>query len=472
MATLIGALSLVALLFFSSFPPAAESRGSRVRKLEEESNFFLTQKEHWFNQTLDHFSITGRHKFQQRYYEFLDHYQAPKGPVFLVVCGEESCDGIFRNYIVALAKKFGAALVSLEHRYYGKSYPFSNLTARNLQFLSSKQALFDMAVFRQYYQEHLNAKYGVGESPWFVIGLSYAGALSAWFRLKFPHLTCGSLASSAAIHMVYNFADYDLQIGRSVGTECKTVLQEITNLAEKQLQNDGNSVKNLFGASKIKDDYFLYLLADVAGSAIQNGTPDELCSPLIDAKRNGTNLLLYREVYSTYIKNNFLGNYSSLDLYDPEYYKNTTPGRDSAGRLWWFQLCTEFGNFQVAPKSDAIRSSRIDLRWHLNFCKNMFGSVYHKINMTNVYYGGKNISGTKIIFTNGSQDPWLGASKQTSSKDLPSYLLKCHNCAHGFDLAGCPSSASDVKEKCENAVHAVRQKIIEHMELWLSQCSA
>ena len=51
-----------------------------------------------------------------------------------------------------LAKKFGAAIVSLEHRYYGKSSPFKSLTTNNLRYLSSKQALFDLAVFRQYYQ--------------------------------------------------------------------------------------------------------------------------------------------------------------------------------------------------------------------------------------------------------------------------------------------------------------------------------
>ncbi|KAG6525434.1 uncharacterized protein LOC122048580 [Zingiber officinale] len=107
---LIGVFSPVALFFSSSFLPAAESQGSHVRKLEEENDYFLTQKEHWFNQTLDHLSIMGYHKFQQRHYEFLDHYQAPKGPVFLVVCGEESCDGIY-NYesyiatsVVLLAK--------------------------------------------------------------------------------------------------------------------------------------------------------------------------------------------------------------------------------------------------------------------------------------------------------------------------------------------------------------------------------
>lgn len=54
-----------------------------------------------------------------------------------------------------LAKKFGAAVVSLEHRYYGKSSPFDSLTTENLRYLSSKQALSDLANFRQYYQANI-----------------------------------------------------------------------------------------------------------------------------------------------------------------------------------------------------------------------------------------------------------------------------------------------------------------------------
>ena len=61
---------------------------------------------------------------------------------------------VFNVHIVmqVLAKKFGAALVSLEHRYYGRSSPFDDLSTNNLRYLSSKQALFDLAVFRQYYR--------------------------------------------------------------------------------------------------------------------------------------------------------------------------------------------------------------------------------------------------------------------------------------------------------------------------------
>lgn len=51
-----------------------------------------------------------------------------------------------------LAEEFGAALVTLEHRYYGESSPFSELTTNNLKYLSTNQALFDLAVFRNFYQ--------------------------------------------------------------------------------------------------------------------------------------------------------------------------------------------------------------------------------------------------------------------------------------------------------------------------------
>lgn len=43
--------------------------------------------------------LQDHHKFQQRYYEFLDYFRVPDGPIFLKICGESSCDGIANDYI-------------------------------------------------------------------------------------------------------------------------------------------------------------------------------------------------------------------------------------------------------------------------------------------------------------------------------------------------------------------------------------
>jgi hypothetical protein len=53
-------------------------------------------------------------------------------------------------------------------------------------------------------------KFGVSsKNPWITIGGSYPGAMSAWFRYKFPHLTVGALASSAVVDAILDFEAYD-----------------------------------------------------------------------------------------------------------------------------------------------------------------------------------------------------------------------------------------------------------------------
>ncbi|XVF17991.1 hypothetical protein REPUB_Repub10bG0173100 [Reevesia pubescens] len=475
---LVSLLLLVFLVSLSGFAHGFVMTPRTLLNSLSENHNYLTTEQLWFDQTLDHYSPYDHRQFKQRYYEFLDYFQVPDGPIFLKICGESSCNGITNDYISVLAKKFGAAVVSLEHRYYGKSTPFKSHTTENLKYLSSKQALFDLAVFRQWYQESLNLKRTKtgAENPWFFFGVSYSGALSAWFRRKFPHLTCGSLASSAVVLAVYNFTEFDKQIGESAGPECKAALQKITQLVDQGLASSNRKeLKTQFGAAELEiDGDFLYFLADAAVIAFQYGNPDKLCTPLLEAEKAGEDLV---GAYAKYVKEYYVGSFGvSVETYNQKHLKNTAVDEGSSDRLWWFQVCTEVAYFQVAPSNDSIRSSKVDTKYHLDLCKNVFGEgIYPEVDVTNIYYGGTKIAGSKIVFTNGSQDPWRHASKQTSSPEMPSYLITCHNCGHGTDMRGCPQSPLSIEGNAQNcsspeAVQKVRQKIIEHMDLWLSEC--
>ena len=78
--------------------------------------------------------------------------------------------------------------------------PFGNdsMSFANLKYLNSEQALSDLAYFIQFIKK--NQLYGVNtNTPWITVGGSYAGAMAAWFRSKYPHITIGALGSSGVV---------------------------------------------------------------------------------------------------------------------------------------------------------------------------------------------------------------------------------------------------------------------------------
>ena len=74
----------------------------------------------------------------------------------------------------------------------------SSLSMANLRYLNSEQALKDLAYFITKISKSGQFKITT-KNPWITIGGSYPGALSAWFRNKYPHLTIGAIASSAVV---------------------------------------------------------------------------------------------------------------------------------------------------------------------------------------------------------------------------------------------------------------------------------
>ena len=73
---------------------------------------------------------------------------------------------------------------------------FRDLSVKNMVFLSSEQALADLAYFIQ----GMNVKYQLPKSTkWIVFGGSYPGSLAAWMRYKYPHLVHGAMSASGPV---------------------------------------------------------------------------------------------------------------------------------------------------------------------------------------------------------------------------------------------------------------------------------
>ena len=89
-------------------------------------------------------------------------------------------------------------------------------------YLTSEQALSDTAWFIDSMNHSFVLKNGV-KPEWIVIGGSYPGALSAWFKSQYPLLALGAWSSSGVINAIYDFKEFDNSIYTSMlksGADC------------------------------------------------------------------------------------------------------------------------------------------------------------------------------------------------------------------------------------------------------------
>ena len=148
-------------------------------------------------------------------------------------------------------------MFALEHRYYGESFPEfdendSSSDISNLVYLSSRQALADLAHFVSFMNDQIATNYhqvssirarrlgqdvkfndSVSIDKWVTFGGSYPGMLSAWARLKFPHLIDAAVSSSAPVMPTLDFFGYndvisvDLEYDDIGGSrDCLRIIQE------------------------------------------------------------------------------------------------------------------------------------------------------------------------------------------------------------------------------------------------------
>lgn len=83
---------------------------------------------------------------------------------------------------MCLAEKIGAAPSVLEHRCWGTSTPYTDVTTANMTYLTLVNAIHDLTYFAQTANLPFahNGSSNADAVPWVLMGASYSGILSAW----------------------------------------------------------------------------------------------------------------------------------------------------------------------------------------------------------------------------------------------------------------------------------------------------
>ncbi|XP_020253234.1 lysosomal Pro-X carboxypeptidase-like [Asparagus officinalis] len=395
----------------------------------------------YFTQTLDHFNYQPQsyETFQQKYLFDDRHWGGLKSgsPIFVYTGNEGDIELFAENtgFLFDIAPYFKALIVFMEHRYYGESIPFcgdKNVAFQNattLGYLSTTQALADFATLIIDLKKNLTAE----GSPVVVFGGSYGGMLAAWFRLKYPHVAIGALASSAPILQFddivspYAFSNIITKDFRSESENCYKILKNSWDALYKTAKQRGGVQKltKSFHICKglVPDEYLPstiknwieYSLIYVAMTDYP--TASKFLSPLpgypvkkmceaIDNPTAGSDI--FARLYGA--MNVYYNNSGDVKCFDP-----TTYGTDAIGTdAWSWQSCTELILPNGANNEESIFPvSTYNYTDEAAGCKETY-NVTPRQHAITTEYGGHDVRrvlkrfASNIIFFNGLRDPWSG----------------------------------------------------------------
>eukprot|EP00768_Dysnectes_brevis_P003431 gnl/Dysnectes_brevis/2453_a2924_943.p1 GENE.gnl/Dysnectes_brevis/2453_a2924_943~~gnl/Dysnectes_brevis/2453_a2924_943.p1 ORF type:complete len:461 (+),score=208.59 gnl/Dysnectes_brevis/2453_a2924_943:182-1384(+) len=360
--------------------------------------------------------------------------------VFIYICGEYECVGLpdYRLWPLELVEEHNGFLISLEHRYFGQSQPFADWGTDNLGYLTVEQALEDLAQFIPYMLQQVVQDYNLPYEPKvFTIGASYPGMMSAYFRLKYPHLTVGSIASSAVVQPEADMPEYDTHTSQVIPGYCSDAIRAVTKAAEQDvlpaMSKYGWPIQeqdNLFG-------FFLALIDEPSG-LVQYSNQTGLCDRF-EGVDPAQYVRVFDDWWSKTVSKEDVFSYSLAAI------QNTTIDTHGATRPWTWMCCQQVGWFQSAPAADSLRSHHVTIEAFYDQCAAGFGidrsdfldqgGFLPAVDRMLVTYGGREMQGTRISFVNGGDDPWGEVGMYDSdSEEQPSVVVRELNMGHACDL--------------------------------------
>ncbi len=85
-----------------------------------------------------------------------------------------------------IAQQQNGATIVLEHRFYGLSNPYPDLSVNSFKVHNIQQAIDDLEYFSRNVKLPMPGgdKVAPGKAPWILVGGSYSGALTSWTMVK------------------------------------------------------------------------------------------------------------------------------------------------------------------------------------------------------------------------------------------------------------------------------------------------
>ncbi|RXW19276.1 hypothetical protein EST38_g6579 [Candolleomyces aberdarensis] len=432
-----------------------------------------------FDQLIDH-NNASRGTFKMRYYHTWEYYREG-GPIILYVLGEEGIDvnrgeRSLTNATIpgAIAQATNGAVVVVEHRFYGKSKPFPDLSANSLRFHTISQALEDFVYFA------LNVKLampgGDGEgirpdrSPWIFVGGSYSGALAAFIMEQYPGIFWAAYASSAAVQPKIDFWQYWSPIEQHMPANCtadvKAVVSLIDGVIDSGNQTRMTEIKTQFGLGSLGTIDFVNTINIPfrTWQALQPASArNSIIYPFCDALETRGGQVAGAEGWGAQIA---LPKYAEFSRTAIAYLcGNTTTEALQCNEAGWFQ--------PGPPNGGGIVSKHFNVQAWATFCSEAFPGTFTnsltefqaRVDVTLQQYNGWNTMANRVFVVNGRRDPWLevtlsATEVNASGTDLrPIYLT---NGFHGSDI-------SHANAVVEPSVGEVWNQALTTFSRWVSE---